>query len=141
MNHFFHKFALHVSRLLGSMWTFIAAVLLIVIGGLYLGFTEKWTVESIVVIITFLMVFFLQHSQNADEKATHLKLDELIRAVEGARNEVIAVEEKPEVEVHELKEAGEQALEQEVEKLEEDVEEIREEVSELETQNSSGRKT
>ncbi|MEO5702397.1 MAG: low affinity iron permease family protein [Gammaproteobacteria bacterium] len=105
MNHLFHKFALKVSRVLGSLWALLAALLLIVAGGQYFGYTEKWTVESIVVILTFLMVFFLQHSQNIAERATHLKLDELIRAIEGARNEVVSVEDRAEDEIDELKQA------------------------------------
>ncbi len=103
MINLFHKFALHMSRIIGSVWAFFIAVILIILGSLHIGYTEKWTVESIVVLVTFLMVFFLQHSQNVGEKATHLKLDELIRSIEGARNEVASIEDKAESEIDELK--------------------------------------
>jgi low affinity Fe/Cu permease len=52
------------------------------------------------------MIFFLQHSQNVSDKATHLKLDELIRAVQGARNEVAAAEDREEYEIDALKQAS-----------------------------------
>lgn len=58
MNNFFHKFALGMSRILGSMWAFFTAVTLIFIAGYHLGYTEKWAVESMVVIGSFLMLFF-----------------------------------------------------------------------------------
>ncbi len=103
MKHLFHKFALGMSRLLGSMWAFFLAIILMFVGGYYFGYTEKWTVESIVVISTFLMLFILQHSINVGERSTHLKLDELIRALEGARNEAISIEDKPEIQMDELK--------------------------------------
>lgn len=120
MNHLFHKFALGVSRMLGSMWALITAVALIFIAGYYFGYTEKWTVESMVVIGTFLMLFFLQHSQNVGERATHLKLDELIRVIEGARNEVASVEDRAEDEIEELKQTITEACE-EVKEIEEQV--------------------
>ncbi|MEO5574476.1 MAG: low affinity iron permease family protein [Gammaproteobacteria bacterium] len=104
MNHLFHKFALRMSRIIGSMWAFFTAVILVVVTAYHFGFTEKWTVESVIVIASFLMLFFLQHSQNVNERATHLKLDELIRALEGARNEVVSIEDRAENEIEELKE-------------------------------------
>lgn len=103
MNDLFHKFALGMSRIIGSMWAFFTALALIFIAAYHVGFTDKWTVESIVVIGSFLMLFFLQHSQNVNERATHLKLDELIRALEGARNEVVSIEDRAEHEIDELK--------------------------------------
>ena len=52
-----------------------------------------------------MVLFFLQKSQNHNDKATHLKLDELVKAVEGARNEVVSVETKAEKDIDELKES------------------------------------
>lgn len=101
-----------MSRILGSVWAFFTAVALILIAGYHFGYTEKWTVESMVVIGTFLMLFFLQHSQNVGERATHLKLDELIRVMEGARNEVASVEDRAEDEIDELKQTITEACEE-----------------------------
>ena len=105
MERLFHKSAAHFSKILGSTWGFVAALALILGLGFYTSFTEKWTVESIIVIITFLLLFFIQHTQNVNDRATHLKLDEIIRALEGARNEVTAVEEKEEHLIEELRES------------------------------------
>lgn len=105
MEALFHKFAAHFSRVIGSMWALIAVIVAVTIAAFYLEFTDKWTIESIVVLGSFLMLFFLQHSQNVNDKATHLKLDELIRALQGARNEVVGSETRAEQEIDELKEA------------------------------------
>ena len=105
MEHLFHKSAAHFSRILGSTWGFVTAIAVILVVGFYTSFTEKWTVESIIVLITFLLLFFIQHSQNVSDKATHLKLDEIIRALEGARNEVTAVEDKEEHLIEELRQS------------------------------------
>lgn len=110
MDALFHRFAAHFNRLMGSTYAFFVVLAGIIIIGFYLGFTERWTAESIVVLASFLILFFLQHSQNINDKATHLKLDELIRAMEGARNEVMAVEDKAEEEIDELKEVIVEAI-------------------------------
>jgi low affinity Fe/Cu permease len=86
----FHRFAKRVSELSGSAPAFIAALALILgwmASGPFLGFSEVWqlTINTGTTIITFLMVFLIQHSQNADTKSIHAKLDELLRAIEGAR--------------------------------------------------------
>lgn len=105
MDQLFHKFAAHFSRIMGSTWGFVSALVVIVVLGFYTSFTEKWTVESIIVFISFLILFFIQHSQNVSDKATHLKLDEIIRALEGARNEIAEVEEEDEVAIEELRQS------------------------------------
>ena len=83
----------------------LVVVVLLVLSGWYFSFSEKWehTTTFIIAIATFLMIFFLQNSQNFGEKVTHLKLDELIRALEGTRNEVVAAEEKQEHEIDALR--------------------------------------
>jgi low affinity Fe/Cu permease len=65
-----------------------------IVGPLY-GFSDTWqlVINTSTTIVTFLMVFLIQNTQNRDNEATHLKLDELIRSIEGAHNALLGVEE------------------------------------------------
>jgi low affinity Fe/Cu permease len=93
----FRGFAHRSSSLLGSAWSFCGAVLVIVVWlvtGPAFHFSDTWQliINTATTVITFLMVFLIQNTQNRDAKAVHLKLDELIRAVEGARNQLVDLE-------------------------------------------------
>src|SRR6266436_2655580 len=82
----FRVFARRSSSMLGSAWAFAAALLVIVVWlvtGPVFQFSNTWQliINTATTIITFLMVFLIQNTQNRDAKAVHLKLDELIRAV------------------------------------------------------------
>jgi low affinity Fe/Cu permease len=93
----FRIFARRSSIVLGSAWAFASAILVIVIWGLTgatFHYSNTWQliINTGTTIVTFLMVFLIQNTQNRDAKAAHLKLDELIRALEGARNELIDLE-------------------------------------------------
>jgi low affinity Fe/Cu permease len=93
----FRIFARRSSRVLGSAWAFGIALLVIVIWGLTgpaFHYSNTWQliINTGTTIVTFLMVFLIQNTQNRDAKAAHLKLDEIIRALEGARNELIDLE-------------------------------------------------
>lgn len=97
MNDLFRKFASKTSELVGTSWAFIIALLLIVIWGAsgpVFGYSDTWqlVINTGTTIITFMMVFLIQNTQNRDAKAIHLKLDELIKATEGARNNMIDLE-------------------------------------------------
>lgn len=88
-------------KIAGSSYAFISACTLILvwlITGPFCGFSDTWqlVINTGTTIITFLMVFLLQRSQNKDSLALHTKLNELIRAVEAASNEVINLENKSE---------------------------------------------
>src|SRR5438045_2901275 len=90
-------FARRASIVLGSAWAFASAILIIVIWGLTgptFHFSNTWQliINTGTTIVTFLMVFLIQNTQNRDAKAAHLKLDELIRALKGARNELVDLE-------------------------------------------------
>src|SRR5207249_11327126 len=83
---------------LGSAWAFAGAVLVIlvwILTGPTFHFSDTWQliINTATTIITFLMVFLIQNTQNRDAKAVHLKLDEIIRALKGARNELVDLEE------------------------------------------------
>ena len=93
----FRIFARRSSLVLGSAWAFAGAILIIVIWGLTgadIRYSDTWQliINTGTTIVTFLMVFLIQNTQNRDAKAVHLKLDELIRALKNARNELIDLE-------------------------------------------------
>jgi len=93
----FRVFARRSSTVLGSAWAFGIAILVIVIWGLTgpaFHYSNTWQliINTGTTIVTFLMVFLIQNTQNRDAKAAHLKLDEIIRALKGARNELIDLE-------------------------------------------------
>jgi low affinity Fe/Cu permease len=93
----FRVFARRSSMVLGSAWAFGIAILIIVIWGLTgpaFHYSNTWQliINTGTTIVTFLMVFLIQNTQNRDAKAAHLKLDEIIRALKGARNELIDLE-------------------------------------------------
>lgn len=99
-----------IAALAGQPVAFIVAVLLIIGWGLtgpVFGFSDTWQliVNTSTTIVTFLMVFLIQNSQNRDAAALQAKLDELIRAVEGARNEFIGIEHRSDTEIEAIRAA------------------------------------
>jgi low affinity Fe/Cu permease len=94
----FRRFAHSASSAAGSPWTFALACLTIIVWlvtGPMFGFSDTWqlAVNTLTTIITFLMVFVIQNTQNRDAKAFHLKLDELLRGVKGARTDLVDLED------------------------------------------------
>lgn len=109
MNETFHKIAQKVSVIVGSAWAFLVAVLIIVVWlltGPIFHFSDTWQlfVNTSTTILTFLIVFLIQNTQNRDAKAIHLKLDELLRAVRGARTELVDLESMTDEELEKLQE-------------------------------------
>jgi low affinity Fe/Cu permease len=109
LNEFFRKFSSVTSEIVGSSWSFITAVLIIVVWaacGPAFGYSDTWqlVINTGTTIITFLMVFLIQNTQNRDARAIHLKLDELLRAVEGARISMANLENLPDEELKRLSE-------------------------------------
>jgi low affinity Fe/Cu permease len=98
MNELFRRFAHRTSHIVGSSGAFLVAVLVIVVW-LLLGpvfhFSDTWqlAINTGTTIITFLMVFLIQNTQNRDAQAFHLKLDELLRAVGKARTGLVDLED------------------------------------------------
>ena len=105
-NEVFRKAASKTAHAVGSPWAFMGAVVIIAgwgISGPIFHYSDTWqlVINTGTTIITFLMVFLIQNTQNRDSHAIHIKLDELIRALEPARNSLMCAEELSE---HELKE-------------------------------------
>jgi low affinity Fe/Cu permease len=105
--HWFRLFAERVARALGSPWAFlvaVAAVLIWAIAGPFFGFSAGWqmVINTGTTILTFLMVFLLQNTQIRDSTALHIKLNELLRAVQEARTELVEVESMPDEKIQEL---------------------------------------
>ena len=104
----FHRFATFVSRSAGNPLTFSAACAIIVLWALTgpaFGFSDAWqlVVNTTTTIITFLMVFVRQHTQNRDAQAVQAKLDDLILAVRKADNRLIGAEDLTEHELSHLR--------------------------------------
>ena len=105
----FRHFARKSSEVLGTAWAFIGSLIIIAVWGLtgpMFHFSDTWQliINTGTTIVTFLMVFLIQNTQNRDAKAMHLKLDELIRAVQGARNRLVDLEKLSDEELKQLEE-------------------------------------
>ncbi len=103
----FGKFAARSSHYLGSRWAFVAAIGAIVVWGLtgpIFHYSDTWqlVINTGTTIVTFLMVFLIQNTQNRDARAIHLKLNELIHAIDKAKNQMIDVENLSDLELEEL---------------------------------------
>ena len=103
----FHIFATSASVWVGSKWAFAMAVLTILVWamlGPHFHYSDTWqlVVNTATTIVTFLMVFLIQNTQNRDAKAIHLKLDEVIRATRAANNQLIDIEKLSDEELKDL---------------------------------------
>ena len=118
MNELFHKFAHKAAEALGTPWAFIGAVTIIlawIVTGPIFGFSDTWQliINTGTTIVTFLMVFLIQNTQNRDAKAIHLKLDELIHSIKTARNSLIDLEDLSDDELKKLQQEFHQLHERE----------------------------
>jgi low affinity Fe/Cu permease len=109
MREVFRKFAQRASQMVGSSWAFILVVLLIIVWALtgpWFHYSDTWQllINTASSIVTFLMVFLIQNTQNRDAKAIHLKLDELLRGVSGARTGMVNLQHLSEAELETLQE-------------------------------------
>jgi low affinity Fe/Cu permease len=103
----FRQFSKRIAEMVGTPAVFLASVVLILVwggSGPFFHFSDTWqlVINTATTIITFLMVFVIQNTQNRDSRAVHLKLDELIKAVRGARNSVIDLDKLTEEELKKL---------------------------------------
>ena len=98
MNQVFRKFAVAAANALGSPWMFIANVFLIfvwLVAGPFFHYSDTWQllVNTATTVFTYLAVFLIQNTQNRDATAIHLKLDELIKGVGGARTGLVNLQD------------------------------------------------
>jgi low affinity Fe/Cu permease len=106
---FFTSFSTRTAQMVGSYWAFLLAVGVVIVWGLtgpMFNYSDTWqlVINTGTTIVTFLMVFLIQNTQNRDAKAMHLKLNELITAVKTAHNEMIDIEELSDTQLEEIAE-------------------------------------
>src|SRR6266404_1127588 len=109
VNDLFRAFSRNTASAVGSAWVFIVAITVVIVWaatGPTFHFSDTWQliINTGTTIVTFLMVFLIQNTQNRDAKAMHLKLDEVIRALKGARNELVDLEDLSDEELKKLEE-------------------------------------
>jgi low affinity Fe/Cu permease len=106
-NDLFRRIASRTSHGVGSPWAFVVAFVVIFVWGVtgpLFHYSDTWqlVINTGTTIVTFLMVFLIQNTQNRDSHALHLKLDELIRANDVARNSLMGLEDLTDAELDEL---------------------------------------
>lgn len=109
MNKLFHKFAGRAAHIVGTPWAFLLAVAVVVVWaslGPRFGWsdTHQLIINTGTTIVTFLMVFLIQNTQNRDAETMQIKLDELIRATQGARNTLINLDKLSDKQLEDLEE-------------------------------------
>ena len=97
MNEQFRRFSEAAAQAVGSSWAFLAACFTVAVWGAtgpYFAYSDTWQlfINTGTTIVTFLMVFLIQNTQNRDAQIVSLKLDELLRGVEGARTELVELD-------------------------------------------------
>jgi low affinity Fe/Cu permease len=107
MKGIFRKLAYKTAEAVGSAPAFLIALLIIVVwavSGPIFNYSDTWQliINTGTTIVTFLVVFLIQHTQNRDAKILQLKLDELIRAVSAARTKLVGLEDLPDEEIDRL---------------------------------------
>ena len=107
MNELFRRFAVRIAYLAGRPLAFFIALVIIISWALLgpaFGFSNTWQlfINTFTTIVTLLMVFLIQNTQNRDSKAMHIKLDELLKAIRGARNQLVNLEEMSDDEIEGL---------------------------------------
>ena len=103
----FHVFATQAAYWVGTKWAFLTALVIIIVWlilGPYFRYSDTWQliINTGTTIVTFLVVFLIQNTQNRDALAIHLKLDEIIKSIDQAHNEMIDIEHLPDSELQKL---------------------------------------
>jgi low affinity Fe/Cu permease len=103
----FHVFATHAANWVGTKWAFLVAILIIIfwlVSGPYFHYSDTWQliINTGTTVVTFLVVFLIQNTQNRDARAIHLKLDEIIQSIDQAHNEMIDIEHLSDEELQKL---------------------------------------
>ena len=113
----FHVFATKAAYWVGTKWAFLLALLTIalwLISGPYFRYSDTWQliINTGTTVITFLVVFLIQNTQNRDGRAIHLKLDEIIKSIDQAHNEMIDIEHLSDAELQKLADRYEKVREE-----------------------------
>ncbi len=108
MTELFRKLAERTAHAVGSYWAFLAAVVIVGLWGMTgpsFAYSDTWQlfINTGTTIVTFLMVFLIQNTQNRDARVVSLKLDELLRAVKGARTDMAALDEMTDAELEHIR--------------------------------------
>ena len=135
MNELFRKFSHKTSEIVGCSWSFITAVCVILIwmvSGPIFHFSDTWqlVINTGTTIVTFLMVFLIQNTQNRDAAAIHLKLDELIHSIKNARNSLIDVEHLSDEELQRLQKSFEEIRQKDGAGMEESIKAVETQIHE-----------
>ena len=127
----FRALATGASSAVGSPWAFLAAVIVCLVwaaSGPYYHYSDTWQliINTGTTVLTFLIVFLIQYSQNRDSKTIQLKLDELLRGVKGARTGLVDLEQRSDADLRNLKEEFGRIREEQGEAIEAVEETVRE---------------
>jgi len=107
LQNVFRKFAVKLSEIAGNAWAFIVAILIIftwAISGPIFDYSNRWQlfINTGTTVVTLLMVFIIQNTQNRDSKAIHIKLDEILRKLKGGSRRYVNLEELPDEEIQKM---------------------------------------
>jgi len=114
------RIATKTPEVVGSPWAFLTAILLAVfwiVWGFFAAFSDRWLLvpSAVASVVTFLIVFSLQYTQNRDTRAIQLKLDEILRGTERARSDLVKLERRSDEELTQIEDEIVQLREEEAE--------------------------
>ena len=146
LNEIFRKFSVKAAGALGSPYLFVINLVLIAIwlaAGPVFHYSDTWQllVNTATTVITYLAVFLIQNTQNRDAKAVHIKLDELISSVAGARNRLVDLEDLSDEELADLQDQFRRLQRRAREDREEDLRAIHGDIDDDLARNTSGLKS
>jgi low affinity Fe/Cu permease len=141
MKETFRKFAENTANAVGSYWAFLLAALTVIIwavSGPLFGFSDTWqlVINTGTTVVTFLMVFLIQNTQNRAERVTSLKLDELLRAMEGARTQLVKLDDMSDEQLRRMQEEFSQLPEASATLLKDDLAHIEHELNQRKERKS-----
>ncbi len=141
MKETFRKFAENTANAVGSYWAFLLAALTVIIwavSGPLFGFSDTWqlVINTGTTVVTFLMVFLIQNTQNRAERVTSLKLDELLRAMKGARTQLVKLDDMSDEQLRRMQEEFSQLPEASAALLKDDLAHIEHELNQRKERKS-----
>lgn len=141
MKETFRKFAESTANAVGSYWAFLlagATVTVWAVSGPLFGFSDTWqlVINTGTTVVTFLMVFLIQNTQNRAERVVTLKLDELLRAMEGARTQLVMLDDMSDEELRCMQEEFSRLPEASAALLKDDLANIKQELNQRKKRKS-----